>query len=136
MVSDSHWVRGSALYCAILNKLSFRILVLTYEHPSSPSWHCGRVGQENNFRDEAAGLTARGHRKDASGSSGIEEVAGEFDLIVSSPLVRARQTAEIVAEALKFRQPLDEWDELPREEQSTPFCAACTTFANANRCCW
>jgi len=39
----------------------------------------------------------------------------DFDLIVSSPLVRARQTAEIVAEVLKFRQPLEEWGELAPE---------------------
>jgi len=70
------------------------------------------LGQENNFRDEQRALTADGIEKMRQAAQGLKRLQIEFDLIVSSPLVRARQTAEIVAEALKFRQPLDEWDEL------------------------
>jgi phosphohistidine phosphatase len=70
------------------------------------------LGKENNFRDEERALTVEGIEKMRQAAQGLKRLQVEFDLIVSSPLVRARQTAEIVAEALKFRQPLDEWDEL------------------------
>jgi phosphohistidine phosphatase len=73
------------------------------------------LGQENNFRDEQRALTAEGITKIRQAAKGLRKFQVEFDLVASSPLVRARQTAEIVAEALKFRQPLNEWDELVPE---------------------
>ena len=73
------------------------------------------LGQENNFRDEQRALTAEGIEKIRQAAQGLKRLQVDFDLVASSPLVRARQTAEIVVEVLKFRQPLDEWDELVPE---------------------
>ena len=73
------------------------------------------LSQENTFRDEQRALTPEGIVKMRQAAQGLKRLQVNFDVIVSSPLVRARQTAEIVAEALKFRQPLDEWDELAPE---------------------
>lgn len=73
------------------------------------------LGQENNFRDAQRALTSEGITKMRQAAQGLKKLQVEFDLIASSPLMRARQTAEIVAETLKFRRPLDEWDELVPE---------------------
>ena len=73
------------------------------------------LGQENNFRDEQRALTSDGIAKMRQAAQGLKKLQADFDVIASSPLVRARQTAEIVAEVLRFRQPLDEWDELVPE---------------------
>ena len=73
------------------------------------------IGQENNFRDEQRALTPEGIEKMRQAAQGLKRLQVDFDAIATSPLIRARQTAEIVAEALKFRQPLDEWDELVPE---------------------
>ena len=73
------------------------------------------LGQENNFRDEQRALTPEGVEKMRQTAQGLKRLQVGFDMIASSPLIRARQTAEIVAEALKFRPPLDEWDELVPE---------------------
>ena len=73
------------------------------------------LAQENNFRDEQRALTTEGIAKIRQAAQGLKRLQVTFDVIVSSPLVRARQTAEIVAEAMKFRQPLDEWVELVPE---------------------
>ena len=75
----------------------------------------GPLAQENNFRDEQRALTEEGFTKMRQAAQGLKRLQTNFDLIVSSSLVRARQTGEIVAEATKFRQPLDEWDELAPE---------------------
>jgi phosphohistidine phosphatase len=73
------------------------------------------LGQENNFRDEQRALTPEGLAKMRRAAQGLGRLNIDFDVIASSPLIRARQTAEIVAEALKFSQPLDEWGELVPE---------------------
>ena len=59
----------------------------------------------------------------ASGIAEIEEIAEsmkdmglEFDKIGSSPLARARETAEIVSKVYKKEGKLEMWDELKPEE--------------------
>jgi len=66
-------------------------------------------------RDTARALTAAG-RKD------IEEVGGamaklgyRFDVVATSPLKRAKETASIVNEALKRKNRVEEWSELSPE---------------------
>jgi phosphohistidine phosphatase len=50
------------------------------------------------FEDDAARpLTAKGRRQVRKSAGAIAKLAGPFDLILSSPLLRAKQTAEIVA---------------------------------------
>lgn len=73
------------------------------------------LGHENDFRDEQRALTTEGIAKMRQAAVGLRRLRIEFDAIISSPLLRARQTAEIVAKELKFRQSLQEWDELSPE---------------------
>ena len=46
-------------------------------------------------------LTSRGRRRMKSAARGLRRVAPELDLLATSPLTRAEQTADIVAEAYK-----------------------------------
>src|SRR5690348_5145267 len=57
-------------------------------------------------------LTAKGRRQMHKITAAIRAMKLHFDLILSSPLVRARQTAEIVATDLKLKKRLDFADEL------------------------
>ena len=56
--------------------------------------------------DELRPLTAEGERLVAAECAGIGRLTQGLELIVSSPLVRARRTAEIVADALRLRGAL------------------------------
>lgn len=56
--------------------------------------------------DSARPLTPEGKRKLARVASAMKAMELSFDLILSSPLVRARQTAEIVARSLRAGQRL------------------------------
>ena len=57
-------------------------------------------------------LTPEGKQKMGEIAAGLVRAGLEADWIVSSPLVRAVQTAEIVAEALDSNPPLDICDDL------------------------
>jgi len=57
-------------------------------------------------------LTPEGECKLRRITEAMEALDLSFDLILSSPFLRARQTAEIVAEALKARKRLDYSDSL------------------------
>lgn len=57
-------------------------------------------------------LTPKGKRQLHKIAAAIRAMKLQFDLIMSSPLARARQTAEIVAADLKLKKRLDFADEL------------------------
>src|SRR5208283_286770 len=57
-------------------------------------------------------LTPEGKQKMGEIASGLVRAGLEIDWVVSSPLVRARETAEIVAEALSSKPPLDSCEAL------------------------
>ena len=57
-------------------------------------------------------LTPEGERKLRQIARAIEALELSFDLILSSPFLRARQTAEIVAEILEARKKLELSDSL------------------------
>jgi len=59
-----------------------------------------RTGQDDALRP----LTAPGRRKMERAAAGIARVAPEVDALASSPLVRARDTAAILAPALGLRR--------------------------------
>jgi len=63
----------------------------------------GTRGFEDDF---ARPLTDKGRRQLRKNIAAIEELASKFDLILSSPLVRAKQTAEIVAKQMKLKKRL------------------------------
>lgn len=63
----------------------------------------GARGFEDDF---ARPLTPKGRRQLRKTSVAIKKLAKNFDLILSSPLVRAKQTAEIIAKELKLKKRL------------------------------
>lgn len=63
-------------------------------------------------KDAERPLTAKGERKLWKIAEAMEGLGLSFDLILSSPYRRARQTAEIVAEAFNARKKLEFSDEL------------------------
>lgn len=56
--------------------------------------------------DADRALTGKGRRQMRKIAGALAEMELEFDLILSSPFVRARQTAEIVAATLKLKKHL------------------------------
>ncbi len=63
-------------------------------------------GSSRATKDSERPLTPKGKRKLWKIAEAIEGMELEFDLILSSPYVRARQTAEIIAEAFNQRKKL------------------------------
>src|SRR5512140_2429272 len=57
--------------------------------------------------DAGRRLTAEGVRKMKLASKGMRALGVQFDAILSSPLVRARESAEIVAAAFRLAKRLD-----------------------------
>ncbi len=64
-------------------------------------------GAPEHPKDSERPLTPKGERKMWKIAQALEEMEVSLDCILSSPYVRARQTAEIVAEALNLRKRLD-----------------------------
>jgi phosphohistidine phosphatase len=69
-------------------------------------------GSPGYAKDADRALTPEGERKLRRITEAMEALDLSFDLILSSPYLRARQTAEIVAEAHKARKRLDYSDSL------------------------
>ncbi|HEX9046320.1 MAG TPA: phosphohistidine phosphatase SixA [Verrucomicrobiae bacterium] len=63
----------------------------------------GTAGFDN---DGDRPLTSKGRRQLRKIAGNLKELDCDFDLILSSPLLRARQTAEIVADKLKLKKKL------------------------------
>jgi phosphohistidine phosphatase len=59
------------------------------------------------FEDDAMRpLTPKGRRQSRKTAAAVKKLESDFDLILSSPLLRAKQTAEIVAAGLKLKRRL------------------------------
>lgn len=69
----------------------------------------GTPGFEN---DSERPLIPKGKRRLRSAAAAMKKLELSFDLILSSPFLRARQTAEIVAGELKLKKRLQFTDEL------------------------
>ena len=69
--------------------------------------------------DSARPLTAKGIGKMRRGAEGIRALGLDFDLILSSPYRRARETAEIVADAIDQRGRLEIFAGLAAEVPAT-----------------
>ena len=59
-----------------------------------------QLGQKNNFSDERRSLTSEGRDRMRDGARGLRVVGVDPDLVLTSQLLRALETAEIVAAAL------------------------------------
>jgi phosphohistidine phosphatase len=57
------------------------------------------LGQQNDFTDEKRALTSEGRARMQEAAQGLRKLGVELDLILTSPLVRAVETAEIIAGA-------------------------------------
>jgi phosphohistidine phosphatase len=69
----------------------------------------GTPGFEN---DADRPLIPKGERRLRDAAAAMEKLSLSFDLILSSPFVRARQTAEIVAGELKLKKRIEFFDGL------------------------
>jgi phosphohistidine phosphatase len=69
----------------------------------------GTSGFEN---DSDRPLIPKGERRLRSAAAAMKKLELSFDLILSSPFVRARQTAEIVASELKLKKRVEFFDGL------------------------
>lgn len=64
-------------------------------------------GEPGFAEDAARPLTGKGRRQLRQIAPGLRRLAGRLDWILSSPLVRARQTAEIIAAELNLEKRLE-----------------------------
>jgi len=62
------------------------------------------LGEKNGFMDERRALTSDGRSKMREAARGMARLGIELDLLLTSPLVRAADTAEIVADALGLKK--------------------------------
>jgi phosphohistidine phosphatase len=58
------------------------------------------LGQKNEFTDEKRTLTAEGRARMREAAKGLRNLGVEFDLVMTSPLARAVETAEIIIDVL------------------------------------
>jgi phosphohistidine phosphatase len=70
------------------------------------------LGARGFIDDRERPLTSEGKRKMKRVASGMKTLGVEFDLLLSSPYIRARQTAEIVATVLRTKKRLRYSDHL------------------------
>ncbi|HWO01952.1 MAG TPA: phosphohistidine phosphatase SixA [Blastocatellia bacterium] len=59
-----------------------------------------QLGLKNDFTDEKRTLTSEGRDRMREVARGLRKLGVQLDLLLTSPLVRATETAEIVADAL------------------------------------
>ncbi|HVN77887.1 MAG TPA: phosphohistidine phosphatase SixA [Terriglobia bacterium] len=69
-------------------------------------------GDANNYQDFHRSLTPEGAKKMREVSSGMKGLEIDIDRVASSPLIRAKETAGIIAEVLGTKDPVEYWDEL------------------------
>ncbi len=74
--------------------------------------HAVAVPHEESSSEEDRPLTEEGVRKMFREARGISKVVPSFETILTSPLVRAKETAEIVAQALAIEDRLEICKEL------------------------
>jgi len=71
--------------------------------------------------DSKRSLTAEGKQEIVDLSNGLKSLEIKLDCIFTSPLLRAKQTAEIVAKSLKYKGKIEEIDALKPEGSRLEF---------------
>ncbi|MFP5379874.1 MAG: SixA phosphatase family protein [Vicinamibacteria bacterium] len=69
--------------------------------------------------DDVRPLSRDGIRKWRRGAAGFASLVPDLDLVLSSPLLRARQTADILQGALPTRPPVEQFDVLAPDHPPT-----------------
>jgi len=89
----------------------------------------GEAGQRSNLAsDLKRSLTVEGKQEIADIANGLKSVEVKLDHVLTSPLLRARQTAEIVAKSLKYKGKIEELDSLKPEGNKLEFCSLLSRF--------
>jgi phosphohistidine phosphatase len=78
--------------------------------------------------DSERPLTPKGIKRVRRAAEGLRRLKAPVDTIVTSPLLRARQTAEIVAQALGLEERLEEMPELAPQHSVDRLISAVTPF--------
>ena len=65
-----------------------------------------------DFKDEERPLTPEGEEKMIEAVRGLKQIGWKFDALISSPLVRAWQSAELVKAHLPFRGKIESSEDL------------------------
>jgi phosphohistidine phosphatase len=92
--------------------------------------HAEAEDRSETGRDEDRALTAKGAKRAAAVAKGLAALSPEIDVLLTSPLARARETAEPVARALEMemietdalrpdREPSEIVRELERRDRSS-----------------
>lgn len=82
----------------------------------------GEAGRSSRLPgDSKRSLTNEGKQEVTDLSYGIRSLEIKFDHIFSSPLLRAKQTAEIVAKSMKYKGKIEELDSLKPEGSRLDF---------------
>ena len=82
------------------------------------------LGKENDFSDEKRALTVEGRNRMREVVKGLVKLGVEVDLIMTSPLARAVETAEIVATAVGLSKK-----EIKQTTNLAPGASAANLFA-------
>jgi phosphohistidine phosphatase len=78
--------------------------------------------------DSERPLTAKGTKRMRRAARGLRRLGVSFDTVLTSPFVRARQTAEIVAESLGLEAQLEEIPELAPQSSVDHLISRFTRF--------
>ena len=68
--------------------------------------HAIAVEEDSSGDDSQRALTEKGRKKMRQIAKGLRILGVEFDMILSSPYVRARETAEVLSNVFKVKRPL------------------------------
>ena len=83
-----------------------------------------QLGLKNDFTDEKRTLTSEGRDRMREAARGLRKLGVQLDLLLTSPLVRAIETAEIVADALGISKK-----EIMQTDKLAPGASADELFA-------
>jgi phosphohistidine phosphatase len=89
----------------------------------------GEANQNSNLTgDFKRSLTMEGKQEIVEIANGLKSLEVEIDTILTSPLLRSKQTAEIVAKSLKYKSKIEEIDSLKPEGNRLEFYSLLSKF--------
>jgi phosphohistidine phosphatase len=104
-------------YTIALRKDLFYAYQLAYENMDLFILRHGEADKSSNSSDFGRLLTVEGTGDVTHLSEWLKDLDVNFDVIITSPLKRAHQTASIVAKTLNIENKLKDWDELRPESE-------------------
>jgi phosphohistidine phosphatase len=85
------------------------LIVIRHGRAGTPAEFARNAGMSDDLRP----LTIEGRRRMRRNAAGIKAIVGKLDAIATSPLVRAVETAHIVAKAFRDNVPTEKVEEVP-----------------------